>query len=630
MKPKNDRKFDDFKKAPQSRGFLLEKMQHDEEKRTVEIAFSSEEPYRRWFGDEVLGHEGKEVDLSRMETGAALLVGHDWDDQIGVVESVRIDSDLRGRAVVRFSKSVRGEEIYQDVIDGIRTQVSVGYMVNEMKLIEEREDGADLYRVTDWQPYEVSLVSVAADPSVGVGRQVEARVPKSETEKIKDEIINEPIVNEETKMTDKIEKIDVQAERKNAADEAEQKERARVIELQKAGVSYQAQDLAEKMISEGKSIHDFNQAVLERGGLNPTKAEDPNIGMTEKEQGGYSFSRLITALANPQDVGLQRAAAFELECSSAALEKTGKESKGAMVPYDVLTRAYSVGTAADGGNLVSTDLLSGSFIESLENALALIQCGATILNGLNGNIAIPRQTGGASHFWLAENGAPTESSATFDQVALTPKTVGAFSDISRRLLLQGSISAEAFVRNELAMRLALAIDQAGINGTGASNQPLGIMNQSGIGSIAGGTNGAAPDWADVVDLESSIANANVAGSRFCYLTNTKVRGALKQTLLDSGSGRFVWAVGDNPINGYDAVVSNQVPSNLTKGTGANLSAIMFGNFADLIIGMWGGLDVQVDPYTQATKGAIRVTAFQDCDLAVRHPESFAVMADAIT
>ncbi len=621
-----------LKKAPQTRGFLLEKMNHDEDKRTIEIAFSSEEPYRRWFGDEVLGHESKEVDLSRMETGAALLLGHNWDDQIGVVESVRIDSDKKGRAVVRFSKSARGEEIYQDVLDGIRTQVSVGYMVNEMKLIEEREEGADLYRVTDWQPYEVSLVSVAADPTVGVGRQSDARVQKSEPEEKtveKTEVKTETKVKEETKMTEET-KVDVQLERQNAADDAAKAERARVVELQKAGANYDAADLAQKMIESGGTIHDFNQAVLERKGFEATKAEDPNIGMSEKEQDTFSFSRLITALANPQDAGLQRAAGFELECSSAALAKTGRETKGAMIPFDVLTRNYSVGVAADGGNLVSTDLLSGSFIDSLENTLALNQCGATILNGLNGNIAIPRQTGGASHFWLAENGAPTESSATFDQIALTPKTVGAFSDISRRLLLQGSISAEAFVRNELALRLALALDQAGINGTGASNQPRGIMNQSGVNSITGGTNGAAPTWKNIVDLESAVANANVAGSRFCYLTNTKVRGKLKQTLLDAGSGRFIWSVGDMPVNGYDAVVSNQVPSNLTKGTGTALSAILYGNFADLIIGMWGGLDIQVDPYTQNTKGAVRVTAFQDCDLAVRHPESFAVMSDAIT
>ena len=163
----------------------------NEDKRTVELAFSSEEPYERFFGMEVLDHSENAVDMSRMTGGAPFLLGHDHNDQIGVIESARIDDDKIGRAVVRFSKSNRAEEIFQDVLDGIRTKVSVGYAVNDMELAEKGKDGnPDTYRVTKWMPFEASLVSIPADDSVGVGRstehnenKIEKKETKMETEK---------------------------------------------------------------------------------------------------------------------------------------------------------------------------------------------------------------------------------------------------------------------------------------------------------------------------------------------------------------------------------------------------------------------------------------------------------------
>lgn len=244
-------------------------------------------------------------------------------------------------------------------------------------------------------------------------------------------------------------------------------------------------------------------------------------------------------------------------------------------------------------------------------------------------MAIPKQTGGATGYWLAESGTPTESQQTIGQVPLTPKTVGAYTDISRKLLQQSSIDVEAFVRGDLATVLGLAIDLAGIAGTGANNQPRGILNTVGIGSVIGGTNGAAPTWANIVALESEVAAANADVGRLHYLTNALVRGVLKTTEKASGTAQFVW--NSNDVNGYTPIVSNQVPSDLTKGSAEDIcSAIIFGNFADLLIGMWGGLDLLADPYTASTSGTVRVVALQDADIAVRHAESFAAMQDALT
>lgn len=233
-------------------------------------------------------------------------------------------------------------------------------------------------------------------------------------------------------------------------------------------------------------------------------------------------------------------------------------------------RDLLVGTATAGGNTVATDLLGASFIEVLRNRLSVMAAGATMLTGLVGNVAIPRQTAAASAFWVAENGAPTESQQAFDQVSMSPKTVGAFTDVSRRLLLQSSLDVEAFVRMDLAKVIALAIDLGALNGSGAANQPRGVLQTSGIGSVAIGTNGGPLTWDAVVDLETAVGAANADEATSAYVTNASLRGRMKKTPeLGNTANIPIWRNGE--VNGYRAIASNQVPNNLTKGTGTNLS-----------------------------------------------------------
>jgi HK97 family phage major capsid protein len=197
--------------------------------------------------------------------------------------------------------------------------------------------------------------------------------------------------------------------------------------------------------------------------------------------------------------------------------------------------------------------------------------------------------------------------------------------------LQSALSVEALLRRDLALRIALEMDRAGINGSGTANQPRGLLNTSGIGSVAGGANGLAPTWDNIVGLETLVDNANGAVGNLGYLTNSRVRGRLKRTQrFSSTDGAAIWEAG-NEMNGYKAAVSNQVPSNLTKGTSVGTcSAIMFGNWADMLIGMWGGLDILVNPYIGSGTGTVRIEVFQSVDVTVRQPGSFAAMADALT
>ena len=385
-------------------------------------------------------------------------------------------------------------------------------------------------------------------------------------------------------------------------------------------------ELAMRSIAEGHTTEQFQTELIRHMATKPLPSND--LGLSQKELKQFSLVRLLNALGSPENIGAQKAAGYEFEVCRAAAEKQGREVKGVVVPHEILKRDLTVGTATAGGHTVATNLLAGSMIELLRNKMVLPGLGMQMLTGLVGNIAIPRVTGGATAYWVAESGSPTASQQAFDQVAMSPKTLAAQTAISRKLLLQSSIDVEAFVQNDLARVLALELQRVAINGSGTAPEPRGILNVVGIGDVAGGTNGLAPTWAHIVGLETEVSQDNADEGTLAYLSNTKVRGKLKQTSKVSGQNGFIW---EDTVNGYQAAVTNAVPSNLTKGTSSGVcSAIIFGNFADSIMGLWGGLELMVNPYTNAAQGGVIVHAFQDADFVVRHAESFAAMKDALT
>ena len=254
--------------------------------------------------------------------------------------------------------------------------------------------------------------------------------------------------------------------------------------------------------------------------------------------------------------------------------------------------------------------------------------GARMLGNLVGDLSIPKQTGGATAYWITEGNAPTASNQTIGQVGLAPKTVGAFTDMSRKFVRQSSIDAEQFVRNDLAAVIARAIDKAVFNGSGIGAEPRGILQTAAVPTVAIDTNGGNPTFAKMVELETKVAAADADMGTLAYVTNAVGRGKLKTVQKVTGEPRFIWE-GDE-INGYTARATNLIPSNLSKGTGTDLSPVIFGNWADVMIGMWGGLDILVDPYTQGNAGTVRVNALQDVDIALRHAESFAKCVDMAT
>ena len=560
------------------------------EDRTYEFPFSSEFPVSRYFGNEILSHEANAADLSRLNDGAPLLFNHNPDRVIGVVEGARIDSKgRRGYARVRFSRNPFAQEVLSDVKDGVLRNVSFGYSIDKM---EERGSGD--FVATAWSPYEISVVSVPADPGVGIGRSLEDDTAASAAP------TPDPIPSMENTTPDL---AVVRAE-------AAEAERARISDITSLCTKHGMEDLGRQMVESGRSIDEARAAVLDKLNIpqETVTMQAADIGLSEKESRSFSFLRAINYLSNPTDRSAREAAAFEIEASEAAAAKLGRQSRGITIPQDVLRRDLNVGTASAGGNLVATELDAGSFIDLLRNASALDQAGATVLTGLTGNVAIPRQSGAATAYWVAESGSPTESQQTVDQVSLVPRTVAAYTDFSRRLMIQSSIDVENMVRSDLASVIALKIDAAGLYGTGSNSEPLGLKNTTGIGTEDFAA--AAPTFAEVVALESDVATANALLGTPVYLMNAAMRGNLKTTKKDAGSGIFIMENGE--VNGYRGVLSNQVAS----------GDLWFGNFADLIIGYFSGLDLMVDPYTHSTSGTVRVVAMQDCDIAIRHPESF--------
>ena len=613
---------------PLERTLSFEKALINTETRTVPLAFASEVPYERWFGFEILDCQPSSVDLKRLRDGGALLVQHNPDEHVGVVEDCSVDPDKVCRANVRFSKSDDAEEIFLDVVDGIRRKVSVGYMVHAM-ILEKEEEGKQYYRVTKWEPYEVSIVSIPADVSVGVGRSAEQISEESKPSNSATDIG----AGDEPKPTTTINKevrMDPNPNPSAPSEEAKRLEAERVSEIEAIGEKFAGrieggQTKMNQIVKDAVTL--LVPAELFRGDIyrrvvddKPLETPLTYLGLSDKEMKRYKFRNVI--LAQLPDIGKMRDVhgnpidcSFEREVSDEISKRIGPGQHGGLhVPFDIQTRTtglMDVTTSTQGGNLVGTSLLGGSFIDYLRNKMVALQLGVQEMSGLVGNIAIPRQTGDPTFYYVAENSGTTTSNATIGQLTMTPKTGGGFTNITRKLLLQSTPSADSIAMQSLAKVCRLAIDKAVFEGAGTS-EPTGILNTSSVGSVTGANFG----WDQAVEFESDVAGANADVNTMAYVMSAATRGILKTRARVAGYPDYLVSQ-DNKMNGYPVVVTNQVTANY----------VYFGDFSQAILGYWGTLDLLVDPFTASTTGTIRVTAFVSFDVGVIHAGSFSVCSD---
>ncbi|MEY4259150.1 MAG: hypothetical protein RL656_123 [Bacteroidota bacterium] len=384
--------------------------------------------------------------------------------------------------------------------------------------------------------------------------------------------------------------------------------------------------------------HLMIEAETKRMATPATRVNENKVNDEQRVKKSYSFLRAANLIANNKSLDgleLEMHQEAEREFKQAGISASGNLYIPKMIVKNE-KRDMTAGTSTAGGNTIPTIL--GDLIPFLDPRLAVIQAGATLLTGLTGNLDFPRNDAAATATWETENSANDETSPTFDKISMSPNRLGAFTDISKQLLVQSSVDIENFVRNRLSEAVNRALDYALINGDNSAQPFYGILNTAGIGSVAIGTDGGPLTYKHIIDLETELATDNADFGTLAYLTTPGVRGFLKNTEKASGTAQFVWSDGAPPVgqqgirtdllNGYRAYVSTQVPSNLTKGGGTGLHSVIFGNFAELLIGQWAGLDVVVDPYSSSKNALVTIVVNSWWDAAVRHAQSFAAIKDA--
>lgn len=579
------------------------------ETRTVELAFASETPYERHWGVEVLDCSPGSVNLERLNDGAPFLDCHDPEEMIGVVDRAWVGPDKICRATVRFSRSVDAEEIFQDIIDGIRTKISVGYTIDEIKL-ESSVDGVDTYRVTRWCPLEISSVSIPADSTVGVGRSAIPNLPQ-----------------EKSTMPEAIAPVATPAAAAPTptitVDDTATRRLAEVREILAAGEQYAkhgGRELASKAIQEGHSLRWLSDELLKVMASASSPAGAGEIGMTAKETRRYSLTRLVRALCHPQEASFQREIGLEMEANEAVKKAVGHTRGGIALPLEVLKRDMTVAGVSGSNYLVGTTNMAGGLIDLLRNRMVVAQLGAVAMDGLIGNVTIPKLTAASTLYWLStEATAITESQPTLGQLALSPKNAGGLVDVSRNLMLQSTPAVDALVQNDLLRIAAIGIDKAALNGSGSSGEPTGVSATSGIGSVTG----TSLAYEDIVEFQTDVAASNALADGMAYVTTPAVAGLMKQRQRFSSTDTPLWTgkLLDGEMEGYRAVATNQIAS----------ASMIFGDWSQVILASWGSIEIAVTnaDSTKFQAGISTIRVMLSADVGVRIPAAFS-QATSIT
>lgn len=655
-------------------------------KQVKKVSISSDVPYLRydWMNDEeyyeVLSHDPADIQDERLKLGLPILFNHDRDMHLGRAKGFTNDGhriDVGSMDDLMWSTSEFAQTKKADVENGSLVGTSVGYKILDDGECIGAKDGIPIYKFK-WSPHEFSFCTIEADTTVGAGRSRDKENAAEMNEisvELKDNVDNSP-KNLETDLqtsdmksknrkfheadkgdnatTGNAPTIDVVKERGNAVNEF--KARCKRIDDYVDGLKNpQWKDAAKAIAAKHKNGEaDFD--VFRTEALdsfdNVTRVDAQvtgEIGMSKKELKRYSLARAIHLRGTGKALD-----GLEKEASDAQAKLLRKEPDGFYIPEDwssrslneihglgaseterqmgfvrdivaLASRALTVGNFPSAGALVGTDLLAGSMIELLRNKAVVMSLGPTTLSGLVGNVAIPKQVGGATAYWLPDGGTVTASDQAFAQLGLMPHRLVAQTAYDKQLVAQASVSVEAIVRNDIALVMALKKDLAALQGSGASGEPLGIANTTGVQTV---TFGAAATWAKVLEFETDLATANADQTGTpVWLTNPSVRGKWKAApkVAASTFPIFLWgdATGANVVNGYAAYVTNQVP---TTGTGANL--VYFFVPSELVVADWAGIDVVVNPFSLDSTGQIRTTVTQWTDIAVRHPGAFVISTDS--
>lgn len=631
----------------------------DKSKRTVVMALSSEKPVRRDGYIEVLDHSPSSIDLSRLKNAHPLLLAHNHNEQIGVIEDAWLEGK-RCRCRARFGDGELATEIWKDVESGIRQHVSVGYDVTRQLSSERDPDTGDPVIRFAWLPYEVSIVPIPADDTVGIGRNARQTDADGDYDGDGDDddkftypvscrycghsfsaaisqscplcktFYGEPVKKKNYKCNYCGRDFNADAEAVCPGCGTYINE-----EMPRSGMPPIDEDLQnEQIISEQQGAKYYIEEISFKM-KDQTKAKPNLLGMSRKEIQQFSITNALRRrFENQNPLNWDKPDGLEGEVLEAARAKfkNNMPEGNLFIPPDVLLgdvreplvefkhRDLNAGTAAQGGNFTPSLVLP--MIELLRNKTVVLRAGGQLLAGLDGAISVPRQTGAATAYTLAEQQAITKSTQALNQTPMFPHRISAATSYSKQLVLQSSEDVELFVRKDMMGVLGVKMDGLALYGTGGTD-PLGIRNVSGIGAV---TFGGAATWDKVLEFESDVATALADIGSLAYITTPTVRRKWKNVVKISGQASgTLWELLNFRFPDADGCVNDTAAYSTTQLNG---NEVAYGNFEDAIIGMWGGVDITIDPFTSMGQGTINLTMNVFVDNLVRHVGSFAWSSDA--
>ena len=388
-------------------------------------------------------------------------------------------------------------------------------------------------------------------------------------------------------------------------------------QIESLAAMYNRPELVREAMERGTSVRDFRDGLRR---LERAQRRD-QFGLHDGQLANYSIRRaVLVALGEVEGPSLEREVSDEIERQKPV---NYKGHGGVFIPGGIGSRtALTSTTSGAASQLVFT--APGTLIEMLRARLVAAKLGATFLPGLTGPLGLPRQTASGTAYWTSENPTNdvTESNLTVDLVTLSPKTIQATQAVTRQLLGQDSVNADSMIQNDLVAIHGRKIDAAVFHGAG-TNEPTGIYGASGVNTVAVGATSTA--WyAKLADMAVECANDDADMDAMGYATTPGFAGKLMQTLdfATASTGRPIWTgtFADGRIGGYAAIASNSLSK--TLGVSSNEHAAVHGNFADCLIGTWGGFEIIVDPYAKKKKGIVEITSFQMVDIQLRHGQSF--------
>ena len=573
----------------------------------VRIAVSSETPCR----DEVymdgawrdcyltLSHEEGAVDMERVRDGIALKDGH-WSDTI-VARAMNPDIEdgkLCSHEIV-WSAAADAQVMKQDFESGVLRDISVEAYFNysDCEKVGEREGILDVV-VRKWTPLCAAFVVNGADPNAGIARGL----GNTETGTAQTSPATEA---QPPAATPAATTVTVKEEKKHM----DPKDIQKVYDLaRKFNI---AGDTISAWLGEGKTVDQVREAILAdiaaRSAKPAPATQTPDAGIPAKEIRKYSLIKAIRSMLPVGDGERIADAGLERECSQEIARKLKRDPHGIFIPVSVLARQFDSG-AEVGGALIPTEYLGSAFIEKIRSKLVLALLGVRNLTGLSGDVAIPKQTDSATGYYIdnESEGVPDTAPKT-GLVGLSPKTYGARTLVTRKMLKQtGNPSADGFVQEDLVEVCARGVQSGVLYGTGADGQPAGLASLIAKTTVA-------PSFEAIVNMEGDIETPNDE-ENVKFLCNRKTFGRLRLISKDVGSGQFL-AYRERGNKYID-----DIPTFTTSDVAAN--ELFLGDWSQLILALWGTLDITVNPFIADDRGAVVITALQDFDCGIRHAESF--------